>query len=193
MTRTKDFDPDIVLDKAADLFRRQGYEATSIRNIEVHTGIGRGSLYSTFGSKHDLFISVLERHASETISYMVKRVEDAESPLEGICALFEEIVCAASSREGRCGCLLTNTAAELAAHDSTVAGTLARSFARLEDAFYQALRAAQASGELSKHKDPLALARFLVSSVQGLRVVSKVDRSRNALEDVKSSILSSLD
>ncbi len=193
MTRTKDFDPDIVLDKAADLFRRQGYEATSVRDIEEHTGIGRGSLYGTFGSKHDLFISVLDRHAAGTISYMVNLVEDSESPLEGTRALFEEIVCAASSREGTAGCLLTNTAAELAGHDSTTASTLARSFARLEDSFYKALRAAQASGQLSGQKDPLALARFLVSSVQGLRVVSKVDRSRNALEDVKSSILSALD
>ncbi len=193
MTRTKDFDPDIVLDKAAELFRRQGYEATSIQNLEEYTGIGRGSLYTTFGSKHALFIAALERQASEIISYMVKRVEDAASPLEGICALFTEVVCAASSREGACGCLLTNTAAELAANDSTVANALVRHFARLEDAFYQALRDAQTSGKLSKHKDPLALARFLVSSVQGLRVVSKVNRSRNALEDVKNSILSSLD
>ena len=48
MPRSKEFDPDVVLDRATDLFWKKGYEATSIKDLVSHMRINRFSLYSTF-------------------------------------------------------------------------------------------------------------------------------------------------
>ena len=61
MPRPKEFDPQEVLDKAVDLFWRQGYEFTSIQDLVDHLGINRASLYETFGDKHQLFLGAISQ------------------------------------------------------------------------------------------------------------------------------------
>ena len=56
MARPKEFDIDVVLDRATELFWTKGYEETSMRDLEEGLGVGRQSLYSTFGDKRDLFL-----------------------------------------------------------------------------------------------------------------------------------------
>lgn len=54
----------MALDAAAAVFRQQGYAATSIEQLVAATGVHRGSLYSTFGSKRGLFLRALEHATS---------------------------------------------------------------------------------------------------------------------------------
>ncbi|CAM5304009.1 hypothetical protein SVIOM74S_00836 [Streptomyces violarus] len=63
MARTKEFDPDAALQSALELFWRRGYEATSMSDLVEHLGIGRASIYATFGSKHELYLKALDRYA----------------------------------------------------------------------------------------------------------------------------------
>ena len=62
MARTKEFDPDAALQSALELFWRQGYEATSMADLVGHHGIGRASIYATFGNKHELYLKALDRY-----------------------------------------------------------------------------------------------------------------------------------
>lgn len=62
MARTKEFDPDAALDAAVELFWRKGHEAASMSDLVEHLGIGRASLYATFGSKHELYVRALQRY-----------------------------------------------------------------------------------------------------------------------------------
>lgn len=61
MARPREFDETMVLDAAAAVFRRHGYAATSIEQLVAATGVHRGSLYATFGSKRGLFLRALDR------------------------------------------------------------------------------------------------------------------------------------
>ena len=65
MARTKDFDPNIILDRTIDLFWERGYEKTSVQDLVNHLGIGRGSLYNAFGDKHSLFLAQKQMAPSE--------------------------------------------------------------------------------------------------------------------------------
>lgn len=62
MSRTKEFDPDVVLDRAMELFWERGFEATSMALLTERLGIGRASLYATFGDKHQLYLAALRRY-----------------------------------------------------------------------------------------------------------------------------------
>ena len=61
MARPRTFDEDEVIAKAADVFGRLGFNAASIDDLLVASGLQRGSLYKAFGSKRNLFEKVLER------------------------------------------------------------------------------------------------------------------------------------
>lgn len=62
MGRPRSFNEDAVLDAAAEVFVKGGYEGTSIDDLVKALNLHRGSLYKAFGSKHGLFLAVLRRY-----------------------------------------------------------------------------------------------------------------------------------
>ena len=63
MARPREFDEADALDAATDCFWRDGYEATSVRDLAARMGITGASLYNAFGDKRSLFREVLQRYA----------------------------------------------------------------------------------------------------------------------------------
>lgn len=183
VARTKEFEPDRALDSAMDLFWRQGYEATSVHDLLAEMGIGRGSMYDTFGDKRALFLAALDRFEETRVSRADGILASSASAVEGIRRLFETTIEGLVSYEPRRGCLLANTAVELAPHDEEVAARISRYVRRTEDAFERALARGRAAGEVPANKDPKALARFLVSTLHGVRVLARAGVDRAVLDD----------
>ncbi|MFD0664553.1 TetR/AcrR family transcriptional regulator [Thermocatellispora tengchongensis] len=75
MPRPKGFDPGAVVDAAMAAFWSKGYAATSAQDLVDHTGLGRGSLYNAFTSKHHLFLEALRRYDEEWTTRQVKVLE----------------------------------------------------------------------------------------------------------------------
>ena len=184
MARYKEWNREEVLDRALEVFWCRGYEATSIQDLVDSTGVNRASLYDTFRGKHELFLAAMERYERVWVSRIVEALEASSPVLPIVRRIFDELVDQATACVDRKGCLLTNVAVELAPHDPETAARVASNFQRVEEAFERALARAQASGEIGPGQTPRALARFLTSSLQGLRVVTKVSPDRDALRDV---------
>jgi TetR/AcrR family transcriptional repressor of nem operon len=85
-----------------------------------------------------------------------------------------------------------NSAVELAPHHPEVAGRISRYVSRTLDTFEDALTRAKKAGEISADSDPKALARFLVNTLHGLRVLARTGSERDALEDTVRIALGAL-
>ncbi len=193
MARPREFDHDRVVDRAVEVFWRKGFDATSIQDLVEATGLNRGSLYNTFGDKAGLFEAVFGRYMATAPTQPVVAAAETGPPRQVIGEFFGRLVeLGASDPECR-GCLLTNTAAEMAARDKDVAARLAAAFQGLEDALFRLIERGQETGEIAPWRDPRALARFLVAAAQGLRITAKINRNRAALENIAETTLASLD
>jgi len=64
---------DRIVDVALDLFRRQGFEQTTMREIAAKAGVSLGSAYYYFESKEDLVMAFYER----AMEAMAPRIEAA--------------------------------------------------------------------------------------------------------------------
>ncbi|MGB0384132.1 MAG: TetR/AcrR family transcriptional regulator [Ardenticatenaceae bacterium] len=191
MPRHKEFDQNKVLDKAIELFWRQGYHATSIQHLVAHLGISRSSLYDTFGDKHSLFLSALTRYTQQGSSH-TKQVLGTKLGYEAIELLFEGLVEQAVNDSLCRGCFIANSTTELAVNDDQVANKVYRNRCDYEALFYDFLVRAQANGEVSAKHDARALARFLFSAIQGIAVIAKTRPERQVLEDIVNVTLSVL-
>jgi TetR/AcrR family transcriptional repressor of nem operon len=190
VARTKEFEPLAALDAATELFWRKGYEAASMRELLDAMGIGRGSFYDTFGDKHTLFLSALDRFQEVRTSW-VEDVLRGEG-LDGVEEVFRRSLDGLFQFQPRRGCLLANSAVELAPHDPEVAARISDYIRRTEDAFQGALERARDRGEIRPDSDPRALARFLVNTLHGLRVLARVGSDRETLEDTVRVALEAL-
>ncbi|MER5931998.1 TetR/AcrR family transcriptional regulator [Streptomyces sp. NPDC002054] len=194
MARTKEFDPDAALRAALELFWRRGYEATSMSDLVEHLGIGRASLYATFGNKHELFLKALDRYAEERRPLLLEELSRPGPALPAVRAVVRRFAAEAAADESRLtGCLVTNTAAELAPHDSTAARRVELSWEHVETLLHSALVRAQAQGELPQDRDPQAMARMLLVLMQGIRVVGKASADPARVRDAAEQALSLLD
>ncbi|QDQ10220.1 TetR/AcrR family transcriptional regulator [Streptomyces spectabilis] len=194
MARTKEFDPDAALQSALELFWSKGYEATSMADLVAHLGIGRASIYATFGNKHELYLKALDRYAETRERELVDELSRPGPALPGVRSLVRRFAAEASAADfRRTGCFVTNAAAELAPHDEAADRRIERNWEGLETLLRAALVRARAQGEIPDDRDPRALARMLLVLLQGIRVVGKVSGGRERVRDAAEQALALLD
>ncbi|MCW5251981.1 MULTISPECIES: TetR/AcrR family transcriptional regulator [unclassified Streptomyces] len=193
MARTKEFDPDLVLRRAMELFWERGYEATSLADLVDHLGIGRASLYATFGSKHDLYLAAIRRYLRGSEAGFVTALAQPGPALPAVRAFVESWVTDALTDSGRRGCLVVNAAVELAPRDPEVARQVEASWRVVETALVSALLRARAQGELAPGKDPHEIAHFLLVLKQGVRVIARAAPDAERLGDAVRLALAVLD
>lgn len=193
MARTKEFDPEAALQAALELFWRRGYEATSMADLVEHLGVGRASIYATFGNKHELYLKALDRY-QEQLPDLLRELSLPGPVMPAVRALVRRYAHEAAAEDLRLsGCFLTNTAAELAPHDPAAARRVERNWDQLETVLHSALTRAQAQGELAADRDPLTLARMLLVLLQGLKVVGKASADPVRVRDAADQALALLD
>jgi len=188
--RPREFDRDVALARAMQLFWRQGYEATGIQQLVRHTGVSRQSLYNTFGDKRSLFKQAIRHYRHHVQQALLDCLVRPGSGLDAIRKTLDLVVDGLGGP--RCsGCLVTHTAVELAGSDKEIRRLVRFWIRELRAAFRAALDRAAAAGEIQPGRDTEALASYLVSSVQGLVVMGKTS-SRETLHGIVASILSAL-
>jgi TetR/AcrR family transcriptional regulator, transcriptional repressor for nem operon len=191
--RPRAFERDAVLDRAMQVFWSRGYEATSIEQLVARMGIQRGSLYAAFGDKRRLFFAAIERYDQMVTSRLVATLDETASGRAAIERFFRlKVELGTAPRRPR-GCLVTNSAAELASRDRGTGQRVGAVLTKIEAAFQRAVVRAQKAGEIDPRRSARALARFLTSSAQGLSVMAKAFPDRAALDDIVEVILEVVD
>ncbi|MFF0480074.1 TetR/AcrR family transcriptional regulator [Streptomyces sp. NPDC004435] len=194
MARTKEFDPDAALQAALDLFWARGYEATSMADLVEHLGIGRASIYATFGNKHELYMKALDRYLETRDPGLVEELSAPGPALPAVRAVVRRFAAEATAEGLRLtGCFVTNSAAELAPRDPVVARRVELSWEQVETLLHSALTRARAQGELPEGRDPRALSRLLLVLLQGVRVVGKASTDPARVRDAAEEALRLLD
>ena len=183
MARVKEFDPEVALRRAMELFWRQGYEATSIADLIAHLGIAKASLYATFGGKHDLYLAALDRYIRHPDPDPVEVLSGTGPVLPAIQTLLD-IYAGPGPVDRPPGCMVVAAAMECPPDDQAVQSRLERSWGSSEVLLTSALLRARAQGEIRADAEPASLARFLLVLIQGIRVVGASsadgDRARDA-------------
>lgn len=108
--RPRSYDPDAVLDRAAQLFWANGFSATSLDDLSAAMGMGRPSIYNAFGDKEALFLRALQRYR-DTVALTPLRALEAEASIrQGLDAFFRQFVAYTTADRSHLGCLLGNVA-----------------------------------------------------------------------------------
>ncbi len=188
MARHAEFDRDKVLDAAMQVFWTKGYQATSVVDLERATGLKPGSLYNAFDSKKGLFLAVIAHYRETVVGLRVATILDSGRPMEGIEAFFRTAYDGFEA-EQLIGCLLTNTATEMAPDDPEIQEAVASGITMIENAFRRRIREAQAAGEIDAGVDAAATAVHLTSCFQGLGVIGRLTRDPERLKAITEQAL----
>ena len=192
MARPAAFDRDVVLGQATQTFWERGYCATSISQLVEATGLKPGSLYAAFDSKEGLFLAALDHYAAESRRRLAEALNEADDPLLGIERFLRELVETQYATQPPRGCLLVNTALELGRHNLTVQRRVRQHLDAIEGELRQALEAARGAEHLGPAASPAALAKLLMTTVWGLRVLGGTGADASQAEQVVDQIVTIL-
>lgn len=190
--RPREFKDVDVIDVAMDAFWSKGYEACSTKDLCDRTGLGKGSLYNAFGSKHELYEQALERYCELGIKAQIERLERPGPIKERLRALLVGDVDTDFSNPERMGCMLINAAMERAGSDPVVKRIFGRNVELLEQALCRLMEAGLQSGDVSSDRSALEMARMFLSSYYGLRVLNKGTQNREMAMHIVEGTLAAI-
>jgi TetR/AcrR family transcriptional repressor of nem operon len=193
MARPLGFDEELALDAAIECFRLRGYAATSVRDLTTAMGIGGTSLYNSFGGKRALFIKALERYVERSVRARLRRLESSLPPKQAIRTLIEDVIERSLTDRTRGGCLLVNSALEIAPHDPELAAEIAERLGEIEAFFHRSIVAAQAEGTIPRKQKSTDLSRLLLGILMAIRVLARSKPDRKLLEGMARPALATLD
>jgi AcrR family transcriptional regulator len=191
MGRPKEFDRDAALKAATEVFWEKGFAGTSTEDLTTAMGIGRQSLYDTFGDKRRLYLEALGRYNTEQVGGHLALIRDGRSAPEAIEALLMAFVVESEDLR-RLGCFGINAICEFGQHDPQVAAVGEPGAEAMQGALERLLRDGQAKGEIDPDLDPAAGARFINVTLAGLKVQARAGASVEALRHVAAFAARSL-
>lgn len=182
--RPREFDVDQALDRAVRVFSERGYHGTSISDLTRAMRLAQGSIYKAFKNKQSVFLAAFNRYRTLRAEKLRQTVGDAGTGLECLRNALAFYVESSQGAEGRQGCLVVGSIAELATFDKEVARHIATALERNEALLADLIRQGQEDGSIPAHVDRQAATRMMLCLVQGMRVVGKTSRTREDMQAV---------
>jgi TetR/AcrR family transcriptional repressor of nem operon len=181
MARPREFDEEKVLVLAVEHFWEHGYEATSIRDLAQAMGLTTASLYNAFGDKRAVYRKALDFYVEQSFVDRVGRFE-TKPPREAIEAFFGEIIQRSLGDTRRKGCMLVNSALEVAPHDPEFQRVVSDVLVQVEAFFTRCVLAGQRDGTIGRSQSASDMGRALLGTLLGIRVLARTRPERDLLE-----------
>ena len=192
MARKKQFDEEEVLEKATNLFWKQGFHATSIQDLVTELKINRASLYDTFGGKEELFQKALQEYRNKNKNIISNFLANQTSVKEGIKILFLQAI-NADAEEAQKGCFVVNCTTELVPNNKDILAIAIQNREEFEQFFLEFLKKGVEKGEISANKNLEVIASLLFVLYNGIKVVGKTNPNLSHLEKSIDEVISLLD
>lgn len=178
MGRSREYDEDAVLTGAMRAFRRRGYGAVSIKELEQATGLKGGSIYHGYGDKAGLFDAAFTHYNRVVLLGRIAEYAPESAGLGGVRKLFLTLLQEANGEAF--GCLITNAACEFGGSGMAHPG-VAEGLRMLSGTFADRLATAHRTGRLRSDVAPGTACAKLLALYQGVLVLVRAGWDKAAL------------
>src|ERR1700736_4547751 len=183
--RPRAYQPEIALGKALDLFRKDGFAATSLDDLMAATGMTRPSLYGAFGDKRELYIKSYQRYRDDARTAMIDIFREEMPVRERLARIYAVALDIYLSGElGPRGCFTVMTATSEAVFDSEIRSMVQESLVELDKAFAVCFRRGKEKGELPPSADPVVLAQLASATIHTIAIRARARVPRKELETI---------
>lgn len=189
MPRTPKFHRETALHNALILFWRQGYHATSMKDIEEEMDMRPGSIYAAFGNKERLFQEALAAYSAAARRDFQQTLEQSPSVLQGLSLYLRNIAVATRLRAPTKACMLVKTLLELTPDDRAFSPTVRQYLDDFQRLFTDAFEQARQRGEIGSSQSPERLGILFQTQVMGIRTMARRDLSQQQLENLIEDVI----
>ena len=158
-----------VLDGAAAVFARKGYDGATIAEITSEAGVSSGAIYAHFPTKAELFVGTLSAHGENEVDRLLEVGSGKDAG-----RLLRDRGVGLAHRRPQDGSLLVEAIVAAKRHPE-VAALIASKLDEREGRIAELIRAGQQDGSIDGTIRPNAVARFVLMLVLGSVMVAAMD------------------
>ncbi|MGB0467889.1 MAG: TetR/AcrR family transcriptional regulator [Pontibacterium sp.] len=179
-----------ILNKGLELFARQGYNATGLKEILDTCEVSKGSFYNFFGNKEQFAIEIIEHYKSIEFARWDEQMEALQgSHLSKIAWMLNDAVKKYEQDSNCVGCLLTNLTGEVSQASPLFSNTIRASANEVLDAIENDMVLCQQEGSVRTDLTARQLAEIIWSGWQGALLRVKVESTITPLKNHIETIL----
>lgn len=172
-----------ILEAAAELVHRKGFNHTGLKEILEASGVPKGSFYFFFKSKEDFGLALVDHYAEGMAEVAMSCFEDeSKSPIDRLRSFFQWAYARFEAEGCEKGCPIGNLCQEMSDLSPVFREKLESVMERMVMGVAEILHQAKEVGELPEHLDPQETARFITSSWEGALLTMKVVKSLDPLD-----------
>ena len=176
-----------ILAEATRLVHQKGFEATSINDLVMATGLKKGCLYFHFSGKDELSLAVLEKARTDFAAFL-DSILAGKTPGERLDHFFKGVLAFQKAMGFAGGCIFGNTALEMGDKDERLSTFVREVFVEWAERLRKVVKAAQVSGQVRSDLSAEILAKHIVMSVEGGIMLARLGKSEKPLKDCLSTL-----
>lgn len=193
MARTREFNEEKVMETATELFWGKGYNAVSTQDLVDAFGMSRSSMYGAYKDKKSLFLLALQHYSLKVPSKIIELMALEKPVKEKLRDVLLSIVKANLNDEKYKGCFMVNSSIELAPHDKDVLEIIQSNRTNIIKSIQRGIEKGIDNEEISRDKNPNALAIYFYNIISGLQVDAKINKIEAHFTETIEIALKSLD
>lgn len=175
-----------IVEASAPLFNQRGFAGCSMQDVMEATGLEKGGVYRHFSSKEELAAEVFQYCLAQAVKVRNDGIEQIEGAAEKLRYLIRKFVEEPSPLPG--GCPLLNTAVDADDGNPQLRKLVRQAFQDWRKRLVGIVEQGVARGELRSEVDPRQIANTVIAALEGALVLSRIEKTREPLRDVQSSL-----
>jgi TetR/AcrR family transcriptional repressor of nem operon len=192
MPRERSFSEPEVLNRLTDVFSTHGYTGTSLALLQEATGLGKQSLYNTFGDKQSMYLQAIDC-AVQRAAHVTAALQGTQDGRAALALYFDSLVqSCASADPAEKSCIVTGGLME-GLDEAPLTWALTSRWQATHESLRAAVERGQRDGSIANQAPSAELAELLIAMVSGLRVAARAGRTRSQMERLVALAMGVLD
>jgi AcrR family transcriptional regulator len=179
--RPREFDRDVALERARDLFWERGYEGVSIADLVNTLGLASARIYAAFGSKEELFREAIKLYESREGGFADRALAEEPAVILAVERVLREAIELYTRKRGPRGCMVVAAATNCSSANDGVRQWLVDRRRARTALIVKRIKKAVREGELRPDTDWQSLGDLCASVLHGISVQARDGVSRERL------------
>jgi len=180
-----------IIAEAAPIFNRRGFAGCSLQELMDATGLEKGGIYRHFESKEELAVEAFRYAVAQSVKLRIDHLETIPNAVDKLRAMVRRFVETPSAVEG--GCPLMNTAIDADDGSAALRELALKGIRDWRERLAVIVREGVRRGEIKRGTQAKRVANTMIATLEGALMISRLERSREALKDARVSLDAMLD
>ena len=175
-----------IVEAAAPIFNKRGYEGSSLHDLMEATGLKKGGIYRHFASKEELAAEAFDYTWEAAWNARLLHLDQKANGIEKLKQLIANFIDQRPPVSG--GCPVLNTAVDADDGNSVLRARAAKALRSWLSRLQTIVEQARERGETQPGVDPKGVATLIIATLEGALMMRRLQRNDEALRRVQSHL-----